>query len=133
MKKYIILAFTFLAFSAHGQEPSDSIHKIWTLQDCIAYAIENNITVKDAALSKSSADVDYERAKFSRLPNLYGNANQSLSNGNSIDPITSDYVSEQIHATNLGVNSSVTLFQGFQINNQIKQSKLLVAQNSFFV
>ena len=130
---YSIIVLIFCGFKIQAQQVGSTETKIWSLQDCIAYAIDNNITVKDAVLGKSSAEVDYDRAKSSRLPNLNGSATQSLSHGNSIDPITSDYVSEQIHSTNLGISSSVSLFQGFQINNQIKQSKLLVDQNSFFV
>ncbi len=94
------------------------------------YAIENNITVKDAELNTSISEVDYSAAKSAKLPNLFGSASQNFSSGTSIDPITSDYVSDQIHSTNLGINSSVTLFQGNQLTNQVKQNKLLIEQNS---
>ncbi|MDT7828315.1 TolC family protein [Pricia sp. S334] len=46
--------------------------------------------------------------------------------------MTSDFVSQQINATSLGLNSQITLFQGNQINNQIKRSKFLVDQYSLF-
>jgi len=105
--------------------------KVWSLQDCIDYAIEHNITVKDAALDKDLAEVDYSKAKSSRLPNLFGSASQSFSNGSTIDPITSDYVTDQIHSTNVGINSSMTLFQGKQLSNQIKQNKILLDQSIF--
>ena len=109
----------------------DIVSKIWSLDDCIDYALENNIVVKDAALNRNIAAVDYDKAKASRLPNLFGGASQSFSNGNTIDPITSNFVSDQIHSTNVGINSSMTLFQGNQINNQIKQNKLLLDQSIF--
>jgi len=95
--------------------------KCGSLDECIAYAIENNITVKDALLNTNIAEVNYDRAKSSRLPNLFGSASQNFSNGNSIDPITSDFVSDQIYSSNVGINSSMTLFQGNQINNDLKQ------------
>ncbi|MBT8281099.1 MAG: TolC family protein [Muriicola sp.] len=131
MKKFIIIIFTFLVCSIQGQE-STSIQKIWTLEDCISYALENNITVKQAELQKNSAETNLMAVKSSRLPNLTGNASQNFTNGNSIDPITSDFVSQQINSTSLGLNSQLTLFQGNQINNQIKQSKLLLDQSSLF-
>ena len=105
--------------------------KVWTLKDCITYALENNIAVKEAGLDKSISEVDYNKAKSSRLPNLFGSASQSFSNGNTIDPITSDYETDQIYSTNAGINSSVTVFQGNQINNQIKQNNLLLDQSIF--
>ena len=131
MKYYLILASLFLTLLSFGQEATDTVLKVWSLEDCISYALENNITVKEAALNTNIAEVDFDRAKSSRLPNLFGSATQSFSNGNSIDPITSSFVTEQIHSTNVGINSSVTLFQGNQVSNQIKQNKLLLEQSIF--
>ena len=131
MKQYIIIASTLFAHFAFAQDvETDTASKIWSLEDCISYAIENNITVKDADLNTSISEVSYNKAKSAKLPNLYGSASQNFSSGTSIDPITSDYVSDQIHSTNLGINSSVTLFQGNQLNIQVKQNQLLVEQNS---
>lgn len=131
MKPFLIIASFLLVQFSFAQEASDTSPKIWSLEDCITYALENNITVKDAALNTNSAEVDYSKAKSSRLPNLFGSASQNFSNGNSIDPITSNYVTDQIHSTNVGINSNMTLFQGNQITNQIKQNKLLLEQSIF--
>ncbi|AWG22918.1 hypothetical protein FFWV33_15980 [Flavobacterium faecale] len=127
MKLYLtILSLFFLQLNFAQVTPSP---KIWTLNDCITYAIENNITIKEAALSRSSSQVDYEKSKSSRLPNLFGTAGQNFSNGNAIDPITSAFVSNQINSTNFGINSAMTLYQGNTINNQIKQNELLLNQS----
>lgn len=132
MKLYLIIASLLIVQFASAQEASTStVPKVWTLQDCINYALANNIVVKDAALDRNIAEVDYSKAKSSRLPNLFGSASQSFSNGNSIDPITSNFVSDQIHSTNVGINSTMTLFQGNQISNQIEQNKLLLNQSVF--
>ncbi|MEH6407311.1 MAG: TolC family protein [Leeuwenhoekiella sp.] len=133
MRKYITPLLFFLFAYVHGQEIEETSTKIWTLQECIDYAIKNNITIIDAELSQNAAKIDYEQSRSQRLPDLFGNASQSFSNGNSIDPITSDYVSEQIHSTSVNLSTSVTLFQGGQITNQIKQNKLIVDQNSFYI
>ncbi|NNE78546.1 MAG: TolC family protein [Pricia sp.] len=132
MKQIIIFAFAFVISSLNAQEPEETSKKVWTLDECIAYALENNITVKQAELQKNSTEVNYKVEKSSRLPNLTGNASQNFTNGNSIDPITSDFVSQQINATSLGLNTQITLFQGNQINNQIQQSRLLVDQYALF-
>lgn len=132
MKLYLMIASLFVASFTFAQEASGSTPpKVWSLQDCIEYALENNITVKGATLNKNLAEVDYSKAKSSRLPNLFGSASQNFSSGNTIDPITSDYVTDQINSTNVGINSSMTLFQGNQISNQIKQNKLLLEQSIF--
>jgi len=132
MKLFIYMSFLLFAFSLTAQETNEKkANKIWTLQDCISYAVENNITIKDAELSGNEASVNLMESKSSRLPNLIGTASQSLAFGNSIDPITSNYVSQSINSTNLGINSSMTLFSGNQINNQIAVDKLSVNQSLF--
>jgi len=127
----IIVSLLFAEFNFAQETQTNATIKIWSLQDCITYALENNITVKDAILDKNIAEIDYNKSKSSRLPNLYGSASQSFSNGNTIDPITSSYVTEQINSTNVGLNTSMTLFQGNQINNQIKQNKILFDQSVY--
>ncbi|WP_435254899.1 hypothetical protein [Tenacibaculum sp. A30] len=99
MKQLHTIVILLLVQIGFSQTEDLSTKKVWTLEDCITYAIENNITIKDAALDKSQADVNYFETKSSRLPNLTGSASQSFTNGNSIDPITSDYVSDQKNGT----------------------------------
>ena len=132
MKLYLIIASLFFAQFSFAQEVSNNLKpKVWSLEDCITYALENNITVKEASINTSISKVDYSKSKSSRLPDLFGSASQNFSSGNTIDPITSDYVTDQINSTNVGISSSVTLFQGNQISNQIKQNKLLLEQSIF--
>jgi outer membrane protein len=130
MKFYLIIAsFLFLQFSYAQEDTNTSVPKIWSFDDCVNYALEHNITVKDATLNKNIAEVDYKKARYALLPNLFGSASQGFTNGNTIDPITSDFVSDQINSTNVGINSSLTLFQGNQLNNQIQQNGLLLEQS----
>ncbi|WP_344714074.1 TolC family protein [Winogradskyella damuponensis] len=131
MKQFFIIIMLLVTQVTLSQDSNSEPSKLWTLEECLQYALENNITIKDAALNYEQAAVNFSKAKSSRLPNLYGSASETFSNGNSIDPITSDFVSEQIYSTNVSLNSSVTLFQGNQINNQIAQNALLVNQSVF--
>ena len=132
MKLYLIILSLFFAQFAFSQDIDNKEPiKVWSLENLIDYALENNITIKDAALNKDIAAVNYYKAKSSRLPNLFGSASQNFSSGNTIDPITSDFVTDQINSTNVGLNTSVTLFQGNQINNQIKQNKIFFDQSIY--
>lgn len=128
MKLYLTFVCLFFMHLSFAQKTST---KTWSLQDCINYAIEHNIIIKETTLDKNLADIDYNKAKSSRLPNLFGSASQNFSNGNSIDRITSNFVSDQIHSTSVGLNSSMTLYQGNQINNDIKQRELILEQSSY--
>ncbi|MGY8914479.1 MAG: TolC family protein [Flavobacteriales bacterium] len=131
MKLYFAMASLFVTLYTFGQEATLNVNKVWSLEDCIDYALEHNITVKDAALNTDLAEVEYSRSKSSRLPNLFASASQNFSSGNTIDPITSDFVTDQILSSNVGINSSMTLFQGNQLNNQIKQNKFLLEQSAY--
>ena len=55
-----------------------SAQKQWTLQDCIDYAMENNITLKKSQLQKESATEDLKGAKAALLPTFSASTNQSL-------------------------------------------------------
>ncbi|MBD0779951.1 hypothetical protein HPE56_19305 [Maribacter sp. ANRC-HE7] len=64
MKLYLIIAsFLIVQFSNAQEAYNTSTPKVWSLDECIAYAIENNITVKDALLNTNIAEVNYDRAK----------------------------------------------------------------------
>lgn len=131
MKLYQIIGMLLFSIFSFAQTANDD--KLWTLEDCIIYAKENSITVKSVALTLQSAEVNYDKSKSMRLPNLFGNISQNFSSGTTIDPITSSYVSQQINSTSPVLTSSVTLFQGNQLTNQIKQNQLLVEQNSLYL
>lgn len=130
MKLPIFIIFFVFVSGIRGQEINQ--RKTWSLQDCIDYALAHNITVHQATLEKRSRQQNLKASKFSKLPNLYASGSQNFTNGNSIDPITSDFVSQQINSTSLGLNTQVTLFQGNQVTNQIKQNQLLVEQYSYY-
>ncbi|MEO9571882.1 MAG: TolC family protein [Polaribacter sp.] len=131
MRNLIFLASLFFALFVNAQTPQNTTTVYtWSFQDCVDHAIKNNISIKNAVLDKNIAQIAYDRAKDAKLPNLFGSASQSFSSGNTIDPITSDFVTEQVNSTNVGINSSVTLFQGNQLNNQQKQNKIFVEQSS---
>jgi outer membrane protein len=71
MKKVLFVIGMMSAITAYGQ-------KQWTLQDCIDYALTNNITLKKSQLQHQSATEDLKGAKAALLPSLSASTNQSL-------------------------------------------------------
>jgi outer membrane protein len=132
MKNFILLIVLLTVLHSYGQAYEEQ-NKLWSLEECINYAIGHNITVKNAELTKNSSELNYAQSKSSRLPNLTGSASQNLSFGTTIDNITSDYVSQTTNSTNLGLSSSVMLYNGNQLNNQVKQNKLVVDQSTLYI
>lgn len=123
-----IISFVLLcATAASGQE-----HK-WTLKDCIDYAVRNNITIQKSVLDKSTADLNYRQSRYNKLPSVSGSAGGSLSNGSTIDPVTSDFVDRQILSNNFGITGQLTLYQGNTLNLRIEKNEILVKQSELYV
>lgn len=116
----VLMLLWICSFGAFAQE-----EKEWTLQECIDYALENNLNVKRSLLNVKSQDINYDQSKMARLPNLNADGSYSYSWGRSIDPTTNQFVENQRIASGNGTLSSrVTLFNGFRISNSINQNKL---------
>ncbi len=126
MKNYLFYSFAFLLLLLTPWVGQAQDKTAWSLQEMIDYATANNIQVKQALLSSQSSQADYQQAQAGRLPTLNATGQQTLTAGRSVDPVTSDFVAQDIHATSLSLNSQLTLFNGNKVNNYIKQSKLLV-------
>lgn len=98
-----------------------SAQESWSLEQCIGYAIENNIQVKQQELNINMNQANLKQSKLDLLPSLNGSAYQSFTYGRAVNDQNS--VSEDIASTSLGLNSSVNIFDGFLKYNTYKQNK----------
>lgn len=96
----------------------------WTLKQCVDYAVENNIDLRQQSLNVKSAEIDLSTSKNSRLPNLNGNIGQDFNFGRSIRTTTNAVGTGNTGSTSFGISTSVPLFTGFRISNQIKSDEL---------
>ena len=96
----------------------------WTLEQCVDYAIENNIQVKQKALNTQMTENNLKQSRLNLLPNLNGNVGRNYSFGRAVDPYTNEFNYENTYNDNYGISSNLTLFNGFQKLNTIKQNKL---------
>lgn len=113
-----------------GQELQEG--KVWSLKDCIDYALANNIAIKKTILDKDAAIANYEQSKNNRLPSLNGSGSANVSNGYTIDPITSDFVNRTILSNSFGLNGQVALYQGNRLNLEIEKNEYLTAQAALY-
>ncbi len=98
----------------------------WTLSQCIDYALDHNVKVKQTELTAAQREIDLNTAEARRLPSLSGSASQNFSFGRGL---TADntYANTNTTSTGFSLGSDVPLFQGFQIKNNIALSKLNLA------
>jgi outer membrane protein len=99
--------------------------KVWSLEECIRYALENNLQIKRQVLNVQYGQNNYNQSYFSALPNLNGQINYGKNDGKTIDNSSTipRYINEKYWEGTAGLNSSVTLFGGFQIINNIMKTK----------
>ncbi|MCB2194963.1 MAG: TolC family protein [Bacteroidetes bacterium] len=103
--------------------PNSFGQKLWTLEDCINYAIENNITVKRQELSAEGAERNYFQSKMELLPTVNANGSHYYNSGRAINYETYSYTNEAFQGGDVSLRSELTIFNGLQTLNTIKRSK----------
>lgn len=98
--------------------------KQWSLRDCIDYALENNISVKQYELNIERAKEDVLQSKLDRLPTLNGYASHGYAWGQTVDRFTNQFATERTRSNNFYASSQMTLFNGFIKSNTVKQDRL---------
>ncbi|MEP2277849.1 TolC family protein [Maribacter sp.] len=105
--------------------------KKWTLEECVYYAVENNLTVEQYELDLENAKIDESDALGALLPNLNGTLQASANTGLALDPTTNNLVSATIFSAQGDLTSSVTLFDGLRNYNRIERAKLSGIANQY--
>jgi len=95
----------------------------WSLRQCISYALEHNITVKQQDVTKLQREIDLNTAKNSRLPDLNGSASQNWSFGRGLTS-ENTYSDTNTSSTSFSLGTSVPLFSGLKIPRTIELNKL---------
>lgn len=104
---------------------SFSQEKKWTLKECVDYALENNLSVKQNKLNLETAEVNVKDSKSNFLPNLGASTGGNLGFGSIIDPVTNNRLgSTSSFSGSAGANASVNIFNGFRNSYAYKQAQL---------
>ncbi|SFE43480.1 TolC family protein [Sunxiuqinia elliptica] len=95
----------------------------WNLNECIDYALQNNLDQYDLKLGEEAAKIDQLQSKLNLLPSVSASSSAGLNFGRSVDPSTNDIVNTELFNNSNSLNSSLTLFRGFIQQNQIAYSR----------
>jgi outer membrane protein len=119
MKKIAIpFFFLILSISLTAQ------NKKWTLQECVAHALENNISVKQSELDIELAEADKLEATGNFLPSLNANSSYSKNTGLSLNPTTNQLENTTFGSASAAINVGYTLFDGLRNVRQLQRAKL---------
>ncbi len=106
---------TLMQVSAVGAQEA------WNLQKCFDYAIENNLVVKRQMLNAQYYENQVSQAKTDRLPNLNAQVSNNYGFGRTLTFPENTYVNSNSTSLAGGVGANLTLFDGFTLNNTVKQ------------
>ena len=97
--------------------------KIWTVDDCINFALEKNIQIQKALVSNDVNELNLEFAKSAWYPSLSGSVRQNFDWNNQTNTTTGSTVFKGSNGTNISANSGMTLYNGSRIRNSVKRSE----------
>ena len=122
--------FAVIPCNAGAQEtlPPD---KVWTLEDCVNYALEENISLKKSRLEVESSELDLKQSKAAMYPSVAFSTSQSLSN-KPYQETSSTITGSEILQTNdntsymgsYGLNAQWSIFDGLRLRNTVRQNEL---------
>ncbi|MFV8352818.1 TolC family protein [Flavobacterium sp. XS2P14] len=114
----IVLVFSCLIMQAQSKK--------WTLQECVNYAIQNNITIKQSELDTKTALIDKRGALGGFLPSLDANVRHSWNIGLNTDILTGVLRNQTTQFTSAGVNVGVDIYKGLQNQNTLRRANLSI-------
>lgn len=130
------LSFACLFLAAASSTFGQVAEKKWTMQECIDYALQNNITLKKSQIQRLKAQEDVEQSKAELLPSLNASTSQNvvyrpfIASGQST--VANGYVQSSIDKVyyngSYGVNATWTVWNGNRNHNTIKLSRLAAEQ-----
>jgi len=97
--------------------------KQWTLEECISYAKDHNLSVKLQQYNLDISKTSLLQSKGMILPSISGYAAHSYNYGQTVDRFTNQFASDRVQSNNFYVSANVTLFDGFQLLNSVQRSR----------
>ena len=126
MKKNVFILMTvLLPLMAGAQEKY-----LFTLEDCVQYALEKNYNRQSLKLNEASFEVAHRQARYERLPAVNASLSENFINStkNIVNGVTTG--GSSING-NYSLNASIPVYQGGAINNAIEQSRLQMEQATY--
>lgn len=116
--RYIpLLLLIFFTTTAAAQEK-------WGLRECVEYAWQNNINIKQQEVQAALAGVSERQARNSVYPNANFSTNAGLQFGRSVDPTTNQFTTTQLLFQQYNLSADITIFNWHRVKNNIRASQL---------
>jgi outer membrane protein len=126
LKSGTIVLALFLLFAGAARA-----QKIWTLEDCINYALENNLDIQKQIQTVESYKANLTQSALGMLPNLNANGTNFWNFGQTIDQYTNTFATTTVRSNNFYIASQMVLFNGLQKFNTVKQNQIMVLASKY--
>lgn len=133
--RFILCFILAIACAGNGfaQTPQND-HKAgqnWSLEECINYAWEHNLQVKQAEINEYVAKNNLTQTKANLYPSVNGFVSHTYNYGRTIDPFTNTFANSAVLSDDFYISGSLTLFGGFQNEYMVKEYKASYAASQF--
>jgi outer membrane protein len=126
VKLFAIAAFVLSSIGGSAQNQPQTADNVWSLQECIDYAVRNSIPVNQSLLQVTGNQATYTQALGGFLPSVNAYAVYEVNSGYAIDQATNAFRTATFRNNYLGAEANLSIFRGFQQQNLLRQSKFLV-------
>ncbi|MGL2987359.1 TolC family protein [Flavobacterium sp. RSSA_27] len=128
MKKNNYLSLVFFLFaSVVGTAQT----KTWTLEECVKYAIENNISIKNTELDIKTAEINKKGAVGNFIPSLNANSSHSWNIGLNQDITTGLLRNQTTQFSSLSATVGVDIYKGLQNQNTLRRANLAIVASKY--
>jgi len=124
MRLYLTILISGLLFVAntHAQQ-GKGLENDWSLQRCVQYAVDHNISIKQDSLTARLARYTLMQSQLSQLPAISANGSYGRSFGRSINPTTNQFIDASYNFLSASGNGNVLLFGWMQMRNTIARNR----------
>jgi len=121
MEKKVTIQFLFVVL---GMGLLNAQPKKWSLEDCVSYAVKNNIAVNQALLDEQTSQVDVKQSVGDLMPSLSFSGSHSWNIGLNQNITTGLLQNQTTQYSSVAVSSNVTLYNGLQAQNRLRRANL---------
>lgn len=115
---------SILTMLAAGTLCAQNTSKVWTLEDCIDYALEHNIEIKRQELGVDDSKTGLSESRWDYAPSLSAGASYSISSGRVLDQTTYEFIENNVvGSSSASVSGSVQVFSGMRRHYALKKAK----------
>ncbi|MEL1239530.1 TolC family protein [Flavobacterium flavipallidum] len=125
IKQRSLLLMLFLSFFSYGQS------KKWSLEECVKYAVEHNISIRQSELDTQTAGIDKKDAFGMFLPSVSASVSHSWNIGLNQDITTGLLKNQTTQFTSAGANVGVDIYKGLQNVNNLRKANLSILASKY--